>query len=29
MGEALERFVRKERLRRVHESVLGVLAMER
>ncbi|MCA9251560.1 MAG: hypothetical protein KDA54_10555 [Phycisphaerales bacterium] len=26
--EALERFVRHEPLRRVHESVFGVLAME-
>ena len=26
--EALERFVRKEPLRRVHECVFGVLAME-
>jgi hypothetical protein len=26
--EALERFVRKEPLRRVHESVFGVLALE-
>ena len=26
--EALERFVRKEPLRRVHEAVFGVLALE-
>lgn len=26
--EALERFVRREPLRRVHECVLGVLALE-
>ena len=26
--EALERFVRRERLRRVHECVFGVLALE-
>lgn len=26
--EALERFVRKEPLRRIHESVFGVLALE-
>jgi protein phosphatase len=26
--EALERFVRKETLRRVHECVFGVLALE-
>ena len=28
IGEGLERFVRKEPLRRVHECVFGVLALE-
>jgi len=28
LAEALERFVRKEPLRRVHECVFGVLALE-